>query len=129
MNIQHLCNILRYKVTEIQQEKRRQRLGISPYAPIHKDIASLIRINVVEPIVRDLCQETGENITVQVGLSTGFYKLLVNKKAFIVIYIPNPASGLIYVRYLNKQGLQCASAKLLNDTSQIVSYLKDFKDM
>ncbi len=129
MNIQHLCRILRNKVTEIQQEKRRQRLGITPYLPIHKNISSLIRINVVEPIVQDLCQETGEHIIIQAGLSTGFYKLLVDGRAFIVIYVPNPASGLIYVKYLNNQGLQCAPAKQLNDTSQIISYLKKIKDV
>ena len=41
--------------------------------------------DVINPIVKELNEVTGQKITFQIGTSTGFYYLLVDFKKFAVI--------------------------------------------
>ena len=129
MKIQTLSNKLRQLIFDAQCQKRKVRLGILPpnqYHPQHNQIPELIRINMVEPIVRDLQQNTKENIAYQLGISIGFYYLLVNNKKFAIMYVPNPAFGNIFIKFLNQKGRQCTASTRLHDTCQIIDYLKEF---
>lgn len=127
MKIQTLSNKLRQLIFDAQYQKRKVRLGLLPPSQYHPQSNSkLIRINVVEPIVRDLLQNTKENITYQLGISIGFYYLLVNNKKFAIMYVPNPASGSVFIKFLNQKGKQCTASTRLQDTCQIIDYLKEF---
>lgn len=130
MNIQHLIRRISNLITNREREIRKQRLGIVPFNPVppKNNVQHLIQTNVIEPIVRELCSSTKENITIQVGLSTGYYKLLINGKPFVIVYIPNLASGKVYIKFLNHNERQCAKSVPLIDTNQIVDYLETYNN-
>ena len=130
MNIQHLIRRISNLITNREREMRKQRLGIAPFNPVppKNNVQHLIQTNVIEPIVRELCSATKESITYQVGLSTGYYKLLINGKPFIIVYIPNLTAGKVYVKFLNHKEKQCAESAPLIDTSQIVGYLETYNN-
>ena len=109
---------------------RKQRLGIATFNPVlpKNNVQHLIQTNVIEPIVRELCSTTKENITYQVGLSTGYYKLLINGKPFVVVYIPNLAAGKVYVKFLNYNEKQCAKSIPLINTNQIINHLETYNN-
>lgn len=129
MKIQTLSNKLSQLISDAQRQKRKVRLSIlSPnqYHPLPNLVPELIRKNIVEPIVKDLLQNIKENITYQLGISIGFYYLLVNNKKFAIMYVPNPASGTVFIKFLNQKGRQCTASTRLQDTCQIIDYLKEF---
>ena len=128
MNIQHLTRRISNLIANRECEIRKQRLGIPPFTPVppKNNVQHLIQINVIEPIVRELCNTTKENITYQAGLSIAYYKLLINDKSFVIVYIPNLATGKVYVKFLNHREKQCVKSTPLIDTNQIVDYLKTF---
>ncbi len=130
MKIQKLSNKLSHLISALHHTKRKIQMGIFPpsvsYTQQYNKMPELIRINMVEPIVQDLRQNTNENISYQLGTSVGFYYLLVNSKKFAIMYIPNPASGAVFIKYLNQKGMQCTASMRLNDTCQIIDYLKEF---
>ena len=130
MNIRHLIRRISNLITNREREIRKQRLGIVPFNPVppKNNVQHLIQTNVIEPIVRELCSSTKENITIQVGLSTGYYKLLINGKPFVIVYIPNLASGKVYIKFLNHNERQCAKSVPLIDTNQIVDYLETYNN-
>lgn len=129
MNIRQLGQKFSYEVIAIRRKEREQRLGIKPFAHLqitHRDIPHLMRANVVEPIVKELCIVSKQKITFQVGFATGFYTLYVDGKPFTIMYMPNLSTGLIFVKFLNKSGQLCTSPKQLNDLGQITDYLKEY---
>ncbi|WP_373155390.1 hypothetical protein [Bacteroides cellulosilyticus] len=130
MNIQHLIRRISNLITNREREIRKQRLGIAPFNPVPSgnNVQYLIQTNVIEPIVRELCSTTKENITYQVGLATGYYKLLINGKSFVIVYIPNLTASKVYVKFLNHNERQCAKSVPLIDTNQIVDYLETYNN-
>ena len=130
MNIQHLIRRISNLITNREREMRKQRLGITPFNPVSpkNNVQHLIQTNVIEPIVRELCSATKENITYQAGLSIGYYKLLINGKPFVVVYISNLAAGKVYVKFLNHNEKQCTESVLLIDTNQIIDYLETYNN-
>lgn len=127
MKIQTLSNKLSQLISNANRQKREIRLGILP--PTHynqqpNQISELIRITILEPIMKDLRDNTDNTISYQFGTAIGFYYLLVNNKKFAIMYVPNPASGMVFIKYLNKDGHQCTDSRRLNDTYQIIDYLK-----
>ena len=131
MNTQQLIRSLRNKVTKREQDKRRHRQGVLPVvypARLRENLSNLISRTVVEPIVKAVSEGKGRTVSFQFGTSTGFYYLLIRQKKFAVLYVPNPASGQIFIKFLNVHGAQCTDAKVLNDTDQIVEYLNDFNN-
>ena len=130
MKIQKLSNKLSHLISAHHHSKRKIQMGIIPPSVSctqqQNKIPELIRINIVEPIVQDLRQNTNEDISYQLGTAIGFYYLLVNTKKFAIMHIPNPASGAVFIKYLNPKGMQCTASVRLNDTCQIIDYLKEF---
>lgn len=129
MKTQQLSNNLRNHVANVMQQKRKFQLGIlKPLiaSSSHQQIREIMLTHVVGPIVNDLNEITGKNITFQIGKTSGFFYLLVDLKKFTVLYIPNPSTGRIFVKFLNHHGAQCSSTKPLNNTCQIVDYLNEF---
>lgn len=130
MNTQHLVRSLRELVAKIEHDKHMVWRGIpSARLPIMMrcNLSLVISEVVIVPIVNELCR-TGRNITFQFGTSIGFFYMLVDYRKFAVLYIPNPASGQIYIKFLNEKGAQCMPSRLLNDTDQITDYLKSLID-
>ena len=131
MDIKQLGQLLSQRIVQNQRMIREQRLGIRPLSHnpvISKNISSQIRTIVIDPIVKELCTTTGQNITVQHGTSTGFYYFLVEYRKFAVIYLPNPSTGRVFMKRLNSNGQQCASSEEVNNTKQIADYLKEFNE-
>lgn len=129
MKIQALSNKLSQLISNAQRQKRKVRLGIlapNQYRAQPNQISELIRINMVEPIVRDLQLNTKKNIAYQLGTSIGFYYLLANNKKFAIMCVPNPALGIVSIKFLSQEGKQCTSSTRLYDTCQIIDYLKEF---
>lgn len=127
MKTQSLVRSLRELVVSIQLRKQKLRHGlITPAIPPRQTLSQLICETVVQPIVKEVCLVSGRKITFQYGTSTGYFYLLVKYRKFAVLYIPNPASGQIYIKFLNENGAQCMPAKLLYDTDQITEYLNNF---
>lgn len=131
MNTQHLARSLREHVTKMEYDKRMVRRGI-PYIHLptvpRRSLSLVICEMIVLPIVNELCRDTGQIITFQYGTSTGFFYLMLKSRKFAILYIPNPASGQIYIKFLNEKGAQCMPSRLLNDTDQITDYLKSLID-
>lgn len=132
MDIKHLSRQLSNLIVKDEQEKRKQRLGITPL--IHRQSVFIstsqrIQTNLIEPIVKDLCNTTKRIITFNAEISLGYYKLFIDSKSFAIIYIPNPASGKVLIKYLNHNGKQCKQSEPLNNTSQIISYLKEYDEL
>ncbi len=129
MKIQMLSNKLSQLISNVHRQKRKVQLGILPsnhYDQRLNQIPEIIRINMVEPIVQDLLQNTKESITYQLGTSIGFYYLLANNKKFAIMYIPNPVTGIVFIKFLNQKGMRCTASIRLNDTCQIIDFLKEF---
>lgn len=129
MNVQHLGHSLSNIITDSEQQKRKQMLGLHPFLhtpPLHVNISQLITTHVVEPVTNDIARNTGFRIEYQHGTATGYYYLKVNRLRFAILYVPNPSAGTIMIKFLNKHGQQCTPPKRLVDTIQIIEYLKDF---
>ena len=127
MKTQPLVLSLRELIVSIQIRKQKLRQGlIVPAMPPRQNLSQLICKTVVQPIVNQVYQVTGRNITFQYRTSTGYFYLLVKYRKFAVLYTPNPASGQIYIKFLNENGVQCGPARLLNDTDQITDYLNNY---
>lgn len=129
MNTQQLIRSLRNKVSKREQDKRKHRQGVLPVvypARLRENLSHLISRTVVQPIVKAVNGSKGRYVSFQFGTSTGFYYLLIRQKRFAILYVPNPASGQIFIKFLNVHGAQCTDAKVLNDTDQIVDYLNGF---
>lgn len=127
MKTQSLVRSLRELVVSIQLRKQKLRQGLIASAiPPRQNLSQLICETVVQPIVKEVCLVSEHKITFQHGTSTGYFYLLVKYRKFAVLYVPNPASVQIYIKFMNKNGAQCMPAKLLNDTDQITEYLNNF---
>ena len=127
MNLQYLSNELRRHILQLENNKRKYRLGVTLIPP-RDNLPKILRTKVVEPIIRDLCNTTKQNISYRQGTSIGYYYLLINNRRFAIMYIPNPATGKIFIKCLSVHGKQCSTATLLNNISQIINYLNKFNN-
>lgn len=129
MNTQYLVRSLRELVTKIEHDKRKAQRGVLPLFPrqvVGRSLPQVICETVVVPIINELCRSSEQNFTFQYGTTTGFFYLMLKSRKFAILYIPNPASGQIYIKFLNEKGAQCMPSRLLNDTNQITDYLINF---
>lgn len=128
MNTQHLVCSFRELVAKMEYDRRMVRRSISSVwlpAIMRRNLSQVTSEVVVVPIVNELCR-AGRSITFQFGISTGFFYMMVDYRRFAVLYIPKPALGRIYIKFLNEKGAQCMPSGLLNDTDQITDYLNKF---
>lgn len=131
MDIKQLGHLLSLEIIQNQRIIREQQLGIRPFNPnqiTDNDISNQIRTIIIVPIVKELCATTEQNITAQPGTSTGFYYLLANNRKFAILYLPNPDTGKVFMKRLNRNGKQCALSEQVNNTSQIADYLQVFSE-
>lgn len=129
MKTQQLSNNLRNHAANIMHQKRKLQQGIIKPLTVsayQHNIRQYMVTDVINPIVKELNEVTGQKITFQIGTSTGFYYLLVDFKKFAVIYMPNHSTGRIFIKFLNHHGTQCTSARPLDDTCLIIEYLNKF---
>ena len=131
MDIKQISRSLSQIIALNQRKKRAQQLGINPFAHTHtsaNDVSRQIQIIVIDPIIKEIYRMVEQNITYQLGTSIGFYYLLANNRKFAVLYIPNPATGRIFMKRLNSNGMQCAPSEEVHNICQITDYLKEFND-
>ncbi|MCF2698000.1 hypothetical protein I6E67_20785, partial [Phocaeicola vulgatus] len=41
-----------------------------------------------------------------------------------VIFLPNPGTGRVFIKYLNSNGVQCTALKELWDTEEIAGFIR-----
>lgn len=89
MKTQQLSNNLRNHAANIMHQKRKLQQGIIKPLTVsayQHNIRQYMVTDVINPIVKELNEVTGQKITFQIETSTGFYYLLVDFKKFAVIY-------------------------------------------
>ena len=75
------------------------------------------------PITNDLCRETSKAIRYRQTL-TGSFALLYRDRPFAVIFLPNPGTGRVFIKYLNSNSVQCSALKELRDTDEIAGFIR-----
>ena len=93
----------------------------SPYQPHPPNYPD----GLIDPVVKELCRQTGKNIRYQPYGLEGYFRLLLDGKPFAVISLPNPGTGRVFVKFLNACGRQCAPMKELHNTDVLVSFLRE----
>lgn len=127
MNIQSLCGKLRFKICEAERQKRMWQMGLAGAMcrpPLPCNISQIIQTILIEPIIRELRLRTGKEIGYQHFSFEGYFRLLSDGKPFVVICLPNPGNGRVFVRFLNANGRPCTLLKELRDTHDIISFLQ-----
>ena len=92
--------------------------------PLPCNISQIIQTILIEPIIRELRLRTGKEIGYQHFSFEGYFRLLSDGKPFVVICLPNPGNGRVFVRFLNANGRPCTLLKELRDTHDIISFLQ-----
>lgn len=128
MDIRPLCGRLGLKVCEAERQKRMWQTRLaqamrkppltSSHPPNYPD-------GLIDPVVKELCRQTGKNIRYQPYGLEGYFRLLLDGKPFAVISLPNPGTGRVFVKFLNACGRQCAPMKELHNTDVLVSFLRE----
>lgn len=93
--------------------------------PLAGSIPQIIRIVLIEPVVKELCRKTGKDVRYQHYDLEGYFRLLLREKPFAVIFLPNPGNGRVFVKFLNACGRQCSPMKELHNTDVLVSFLRE----
>lgn len=95
-------------------------MGLSPKkGSVHRIIETVLLV----PITDDLYRETGKVIRYRQTL-TGSFTLLYRNRPFTVIFLPNPGTGRVFIKYLNSNGVQCTALKELWDTEEIAGFIR-----
>lgn len=97
-----------------------QAMGLPPKkGSVHRIIETVLLV----PITDDLYRETGKVIRYRQTL-TGSFTLLYRNRPFAVIFLPNPGTGRVFIKYLNSNGVQCTALKELWDTDEIAGFIR-----
>lgn len=126
MDIRPLCGRLGLKVCEAERQKRMWQTGLARAMrkPLFTgSITQIIRTVLVEPVVKELCRQTGKDVRCQSYGPEGYFRLLSGGKPFALISLPNPGNGRVLVRFLNAGGRPCTPMKELRNTDILVSFL------
>lgn len=126
MDIRPLCGRLGLKICEAERQKRMWQMGFAGSthrSPLTSSITRIIRTVLVEPVVKELCRQTGKDIRCQSYGPEGYFRLLSGGKPFAVIYLPNPGNGRVFVRFPGEGGRPCTPMKELRNTDILVSFL------
>lgn len=54
----------------------------------------------------------------------GQFHIIIQEQAFAVIFLPNPGTGRVFIKYLNSNGVQCTALKELWDTEEIAGFIR-----
>lgn len=126
MKIHSLCGRLRMRVCDFERRERMWKTGPAQamrLSPQKGSVPEIIETVLLVPITNDLCRETGKVIRYSQTL-TGNFTLLYRNRPFAVIFLPNPGTGRVFIKYLNPNGVQCTALKELRDTDEIAEFIR-----
>ena len=108
MKIHSLRGRLHMQICDFEHRERMwktgpaQAMGLPPKkGSVHRIIETVLLV----PITDDLYRETGKVIRYRQTL-TGSFTLLYRNRPFAVIFLPNPGTGRVFIKYLNSNGVQ-----------------------
>ena len=58
------------------------------------------------------------------GILAHFSISIYRNRPFAVIFLPNPGTGRVFIKYLNSNGVQCTALKELWDTEEIAGFIR-----
>ncbi|MDB1018577.1 hypothetical protein PL683_01910 [Phocaeicola vulgatus] len=125
MKIHSLCGRLRMRVCDFERRERMWKTGLAQamrLSPPKGSVPEIIETVLLVPITNDLCRKTGKAIRYRQTLA-GSFTLLYGNRPFAVIFLPNPRTGRIFIKYLNSNGVQCTALKELWDTDEIAEFI------
>ena len=92
-------------------------------SPPKGSVPEIIETLLLVPITNDLCRETSKALRYRQTL-TGSFALLYRDRPFAVIFLPNPGTGRVFIKYLNSNSVQCSALKELRDTDEIAGFIR-----
>lgn len=131
MDIRTLCGRLSFKVCEFERQRRMWQTGLAGAMhkpPLTGSLSQIIRTELIAPMTKELCRQTGKDIRYQHYAPEGYFRLLLDGKPFAVICLPNPDNGRAFVKFLNANGRQCTQIKELRNTDILVSFLQEIPE-
>lgn len=132
MNITQNLHLIRDKVSKVEHSNKHYNMGVLPdkiRKPSILNISGLLRKHLISPVCFHLSKATSTNVTYQAGISPNFYWLLVNKRKFAILSMPNPSNGRAFVQFINKEGHICSTMQEIRDSLQpICEHITMFND-
>ena len=128
MNILPQCGKLSLDICDFERRRRMWQTGLVQamrLSPPTNNIRKIIETKLLEPVVKELCRKTGQDIRYQHYGLEGYFRLLLRGKPFAVISLPNPGNGRVFVKFLDACGKQCSPMKELHNTDVLVSFLRE----
>ena len=126
MKIHSLCGRLRMQICDFERRERMWKTGLAQamrLSPLKGSVQEIIETLLLVPITNTLCRETGKVIRYRQTL-TGSFTLLYRNRPVAVIFLPNPGTGRVFIKYLNSNGVQCTALKELWDTDEIAGFIR-----
>lgn len=126
MKIHSLCGRLRMRICDFESRERMWKTGLAQamrLSPPKGSVPEIIETLLLVPITNDLCRETSKAIRYRQTL-TGSFALLYRDRPFAVIFLLNPGTGRVFIKYLNSNSVQCSALKELRDTDEIAGFIR-----
>ena len=126
MKIPSLRGRLHMQICDFEHRERMWKTGLAQamgLPPKKGSVHRIIETVLLVPITDDLYRETGKVIRYRQTL-TGSFTLLYRNRPFAVIFLPNPGTGRVFIKYLNSNGVQCTALKELWDTEEIAGFIR-----
>ena len=128
MNIQPLCSRIRLETCDFERRKRMWQNALAPAMynpPATHSIPPIIEMRLLEPITREFCRKTGQNIHYRRLVPDTRFHLLCQSKPFALISLPNPSTGRVFIQYLNESARRASPLRELRNTDEISSFLQE----
>ena len=128
MNIQPLCSRIRLETCDFERRKRMWQTGHAQAMykpPVTNSIPRVIEMRLLEPITREFCRKTGQNIHYRRLVPDTRFHLLCQSKPFALISLPNPSTGRVFIQYLNESARRASPLRELRNTDEISSFLQE----
>lgn len=128
MNIQPLCSRIRLETCDFERRKRMWQAGLAQAMykpPVTNSIPRIIEMRLLEPITREFCRKTGQNIHYRRLVPDTRFHLLCQSKPFALISLPNPSTGRVFIQYLNENARRASPLRELRNTDEISSFLQE----
>ena len=128
MNIQPLCSRIRLETCDFERRKRMWQTGLAQAMykpPVTNSIPRIIEMRLLEPITREFCRKTGQNIHYRRLVPDTRFHLLCQSTPFALISLPNPSTGRVFIQYLNESARRASPLRELRNTDEISSFLQE----
>ena len=119
---------IRLETCDFERRKRMWQTGLAQAMykpPVTNSIPRIIEMRLLEPITREFCRKTGQNIHYRRLVPDTRFHLLCQSKPFALISLPNPSTGRVFIQYLNESARRASPLRELRNTDEISSFLQE----